>query len=154
MNCVSCGAPLLNGAKFCTRCGTRQSQTIEQKPVLSVKKEDNSSQNSSGANNEMGIVKNKIYWNIQKGEIARHINEAEFVKYDSALGIIINDGTTAYIKSNGRLLVELKGGSYDFIPQNELNNILQTRVGGAPSWFKRSCRFISNLGATEAFAYL
>ena len=47
MNCVSCGAPLLNGAKFCTRCGTRQSQTIEQKPVLSVKKEDNSSQNSS-----------------------------------------------------------------------------------------------------------
>ena len=145
MNCVSCGAPLLNGAKFCTRCGTRQSQTIEQKPVLSVKKEDNSSQNSSGANNEMGIVKNKIYWNIQKGEIARHINEAEFVKYDSALGIIINDGTTAYIKSNGRLLVELKGGSYDFIPQNELNNILQTRVGGAPSWFKRSCRFISNL---------
>ena len=142
MNCISCGAPLMPGAKFCTRCGTKQNVASVLSSGTSTPKTDSTSNEQNAA---FGQVKQKIYWNIQQGEIARHINEAEFTKYDTALGVIVNEGTTAYIKSNGVLLKELRGGTYDFIPSSELNQVLQTRIGGAPSWFKRSCRFISNL---------
>ena len=142
MNCISCGAPLMPGAKFCTRCGTKQSVSSASAQVSTAPK---ASQDEPAPNAPFAQVKQKIYWNIQQGEIARQIKEAEFTKYDTALGVIVNDGTTAYIKANGVLLKELRGGTYDFIPSSELNQVLQTRVGGAPSWFKRSCRFVSNL---------
>lgn len=140
MNCISCGAPLRPGAKFCTKCGAKQSV-------------EDHSQTSSGAINmstttqpaSMTMVKQKIFWNIVRGEIVHRFNESELVNYDSAQGLIVNDGTTAYIRSNGQLVAELHGGSYDFINPAELNQLLQTRVGGVASWFKRSCRFISNL---------
>lgn len=142
MNCVSCGAPLMEGAKFCTRCGSKQNVASTVAPLHTSSE---SSKVESSQNAPFGQVKQKIYWNIQQGEIARQITEAEFTKYDTAIGVIINDGTTAYIKANGILLKELRGGAYDFISPAELNQVLQTRVGGAPAWFKRSCRFISNL---------
>ena len=142
MNCNSCGAPLMPGAKFCTRCGAKQ---IVSSVSTQVNAESKAVQEESGQNMPLAQIKQKIYWNIQQGEVARQIKEAEFTKYDTALGVIVNDGTTAYIKANGVLLKELRGGTYDFMSSSELNQILQTRVGGAPSWFKRSCRFVSNL---------
>lgn len=142
MNCISCGAPLMPGAKFCTRCGAKQNVSSVS---TQVNAESKAVQEESGQNMPFAQIKQKIYWNIQQGEVARQIKEAEFTKYDTALGVIVNDGTTAYIKANGVLLKELRGGTYDFMSSSELNQILQTRVGGAPSWFKRSCRFVSNL---------
>ena len=142
MNCISCGAPLMPGAKFCTRCGAKQNVSSVS---TQVNAESKAVQEESGQNMPFAQIKQKIYWNIQQGEVARQIKEAEFTKYDTALGVIVNDGTTAYIKANGVLLKELRGGTYDFMSSSELNQVLQTRVGGAPSWFKRSCRFVSNL---------
>ena len=142
MNCISCGAPLMPGAKFCTRCGAKQNVSSVS---TQVNAESKAVQEESGQNMPFAQIKQKIYWNIQQGEVARQIKEAEFTNYDTALGVIVNDGTTAYIKANGVLLKELRGGTYDFMSSSELNQILQTRIGGAPSWFKRSCRFVSNL---------
>lgn len=140
MNCISCGASLRPGAKFCTRCGAKQAAVETHNDPVPVTKPAEENQPAS-----MTMVKQKIFWNILRGEIVHRFNESELINYDSAQGLIVNDGTTAYIKSNGKLLMELHGGSYDFINPAELDQILQTRVGGVASWFKRSCRFISNL---------
>ena len=92
------------------------------------------------------MIKQKIFWNIVRGEIVHRFNEVELLNYDSAQGLIVNDGTTAYIKSNGKLLMVLHGGNYDFINPVELERILQSRVDGKLiSKFKRGWRFITNL---------
>lgn len=62
-----------------------------------------------------------------------------------ALGIIINDGTTAYIKANGKLIAEIHGGAYDFIKPEELESLLNTRIGGLRSGIGNGFRFIANL---------
>lgn len=126
MNCISCSAPLKPGAKFCTRCGTKQHETAE----VSTKETPAESAGTAQEADNISMVKQKIFWNIQPGEVARRINEAEFIKYDSAQGIIVNDGTVAYIKSGGRLIAEIHGGNYDFVSTEELNKLLETRTSG------------------------
>ena len=92
------------------------------------------------------MIKQKIFWNIVRGEIVHRFNEVELLNYDSAQGLIVNDGTTAYIKSNGKLLMVLHGGNYDFINPVELERILQSHVDGKLiSKFKKGWRFITNL---------
>lgn len=123
MNCKNCGAPLKEGAKFCTRCGTAQEQV-----------------------DSFNVIKQRLYWNIQPGVVAQQIKEVDFMQYDTTQGVIINDGTTAYIKAGGKLLAEIKGGCYDFIPPEEINKILETRVTGVMPWLRNKVgRFISNL---------
>lgn len=129
-NCISCNSPLREGAKFCTSCGKPQTEIVEKKSVETE--------------NNLSIVKQKVVWNIQPGEIARSIKEEEFLQYESALGIIVNDGTTAYIKSNGQVIAEIHGGNYDFISTNELNQLLETRIGGASGFLKKGWKFIVN----------
>lgn len=124
--CKECSAPLKPNAKFCTSCGKK----VEEQPQI-VK--------------EMNIVKQRLFWNVQQGEIARRINEAEFIQYDSALGIIINEGTTAYIRSEGKQIAEIKGGAYNFIDPKELDKILESRTGGVVTGIKQGFKFLMNL---------
>lgn len=134
--CSACGAELLPEAKFCTSCGTpRPAATPAPAPAESAA--------SEGGNIEM--VKQKIFWNISRGEVACHINEAEFVNYDKAQGLIINDGTTAYIKANGRIIAELHGGIYNFVDAAELNRILESRHGGISGLLSGMGRFFVNM---------
>ncbi len=128
--CSKCNAPLLSDAKFCTSCGT---------PIEAVTAEAPTQQEG-----ELSIVKQKIFWNIRKGEVACHINEAEFTRYDNAQSLIVNDGTTAYIKSNGRVLAQIHGGTYDFVDPEELQSILNKREGGLASLLSAGGRFFIN----------
>ena len=138
--CSACGATLLPNAKFCTSCGTpRPANSTEPAGTSS----EPASTSSEGGNIE--VVKQKIFWNICRGEVACHINEAEFVNYDKAQGLIINDGTTAYIKANGQLIATLNGGIYNFINTAELNRILESRHGGISSMLSGVGRFFANL---------
>ena len=89
-------------------------------------------------------MKQKIFWNIQKGEVACRVNESEFVSYDSAQGLIVNDGTTAYIKANGKVLAEIHGGIYDFVDPDEQERILESRRGGAAGALAGGGRFLIN----------
>ncbi len=133
MNCVSCGAPLMHeGSKFCTQCGAKQ-------PVVTPAAKDNvqTSQPAGGPDGQnMAVIKKRMYWNIKPGEVAYRINEADFVKYDNTLGLIVNDGTVAYVRCGGRTLAEIHGGTYDFVDQREIDKLLETRYGGAASWLK------------------
>lgn len=130
--CKSCNAPLLPDAKFCTTCGT----PVPTPEPVAPQNED------SG---EISMVKQKIFLNISKGEVAYHINEAEFAQYDKAQGLIVNDGTTAYVKSNGKVLAEIHGGVYNFIDPRELNKILESRQGGLANLLTAGGRFIFNM---------
>ena len=89
--CPKCNAPMLPDARFCTTCGA----AVE--PAAAQASQAPDGQAAGGG--ELATVKQKIFWNIQKGEVACRVNESEFIRYDSAQGLIVNDGTTAYILS-------------------------------------------------------
>lgn len=133
--CVKCGARLLPGAKFCTTCGAPAAAAPESAPAPEAQ---------AAEGGELAAVKQKIFWNIQKGEVACRVNESEFVSYDSAQGLIVNDGTTAYIKANGKVLAEIHGGIYDFVDPDELERILESRRGGAAGALAGGGRFLIN----------
>ncbi len=156
MKCSKCNSEIKDGAKFCTSCGaaveTRKNAAVcpscSAEVRLDAKFCTTCGKPMAPANDsakEFEVVKQRIFWNIQQGEIARKINESEFINYDSALGIIINDGTTAYVRCDGKQIAEIHGGSYDFIDPAKLKEILETRVGGVAGELRGGFRFLSNL---------
>lgn len=134
-NCQNCNAILKPGSKFCISCGTpvknQVTSVADANPPSNVK--------------PLSVIKDRIFWNVQKGEVAHRFNEAEIMQYDSAKGIIINEGTTAYIRSNGVHLAEIKGGAYDFVEPQKLDETLNQRQGGVASGLRAGFRFLSNL---------
>ncbi len=130
--CRNCQAPLLPGAAFCTSCGT---------PVATESPQPAPTPEKGG---ELASVKQRIFWNVQRGEVACRVNEAEFVRYDSAQGLIVNDGTTAFIRANGETIAELHGGIYDFIAPEELEKLLKSRHGGVVGMLTGTARFLVN----------
>ena len=105
--CPQCGATLKEGAKFCTKCGCK----VGNAAAPTVSQEEKKPQVAE----DMGTAKSRIYWNIQPGQIARVITEQEFDSYNKVQGIIISEGTTAYIRANGHTIASISGGTYDFI---------------------------------------
>lgn len=134
-NCHNCGAVLKPGSKFCVACGTPVKNQVapvtEANPTSNVK--------------PLSVIKDRIFWNVQKEEVAHRFNEAEMMQYDSAKGIIINEGTTAYIRANGVHVAEIKGGAYDFVEPQKLDETLNQRQGGIASGLRAGFRFLSNL---------
>lgn len=139
--CTSCGKPLKPEAVFCVYCGAKQGG-------VSVAKSEAPDHTASSDKEAVSLVKQKIVWNIQPGEVARSIKEEEFLRYDSALGIIVNDGTTAYIRTNGETIAKVSGGNYNFLSQREIDRILETRVG--ENIFTRASRGVREIGRTIA----
>jgi hypothetical protein len=93
----------------------------------------------------MGTAKGRIYWNIQPGQIARVITEQEFDSYSKVQGIIISEGTTAYIRANGHTIASISGGTYDFIadagqPAAELKESVRQGWSVLTSLFKSRSR--------------
>lgn len=104
-SCPQCHAALKPGAKFCTKCGTRITGAA-----------------ANGKHNlpaDMESATERIYWNIQPGQVARLISEAEFESYNEIKGVIISEGTTAYIRANGRTIASISGGTYDFVASDK-----------------------------------
>lgn len=110
--CVSCGAELKPGAKFCTKCGARQAPVTEVPASNDLKANSNVAPQTSQDMNSAG---GRIYWNVQPGQVARIIREDEFESYSDVKGVIVPEGTTAYIRANGRIIASISGGAYDFV---------------------------------------
>ena len=94
--CPKCGAELKPGAKFCVKCGTKI-EAASQAPA--------NNQAPANPNQTMTTVKKRIFWNVQPGELARRVNEAEFEQYDNATGIIVS-GDHTYTDDVGRGFLE------------------------------------------------
>lgn len=116
-NCPKCNAPLKPGAKFCTKCGTRVApQAVspdETKSDVPASEADRSKvrQNLPG---DIMTATQRIYWNILPGQVARVISENELENYGSVRGIIVPEGTTAFIRAGGATIATISGGTYDF----------------------------------------
>lgn len=110
MNCTKCGAPLKPNAKFCVKCGTKISgNTAEQT------QSQNQSQQSD--TDDLIVTNQRIHWNITPGQVARVITEKEMSAYQNIAGIIVAEGTTAFIRANGATIATISGGSYDIQPR-------------------------------------
>ena len=135
--CLQCGATLKEGAKFCTKCGCK----VGNAAAPTVSQEEKKPQVAE----DMGTAKGRIYWNIQPGQIARVITEQEFDSYNKVQGIIISEGTTAYIRANGHTIASISGGTYDFIanagqPAAELKESVRQGWSVLTSLFKSRSR--------------
>lgn len=152
MKCIKCQAELREGAKFCTVCGTRQ-VSLEAKetscgmPQHAGNKsvEEAVSQAAPQPNASVQQTNNYLFWHVQPGEIARIINETEFVNYASARGIIINQGTVALVYAQGKLITTIHGGKYDFTPSEKVDSALNRHFGGVPGVFRGVKRFLARL---------
>ncbi|MFI3306392.1 MAG: zinc-ribbon domain-containing protein [Rikenellaceae bacterium] len=140
-SCSKCKAPLKSGAKFCTSCGTPTGATPS-----SAQATGNTQATGEGeSKTTMNMVKQKIVWNVSPGEVARSLKESEFVEYDKAMGLIVDEGTTAIVRANGKKLAEIQGGVYDFVDPKELERVLNSRMGVLPNFVKGMWRFAVNL---------
>lgn len=118
-DCPQCGASLKPGAKFCTKCGCKLGVT-----QISNKETENKA-SIPQVPSDMNTAKGRIYWNVQPGQVARVISENEFESYNKIQGIIVPEGTTAYIRANGRTIASIGGGAYDFVDTGSSENILR-----------------------------
>ena len=117
--CPHCGSVLKPGAKFCTKCGQKLEKKEEPQPVpeqnspkVEVEQVQEKERNTFAA--DIATAGGRIYWNIQPGQVARVIDEAEFATYNKIRGVIVAEGTTAYIRANGQTVASISGGTYDF----------------------------------------
>lgn len=143
--CISCGAELKPGAKFCTKCGTRQEAAPQQQPQQPAEAPLKRSENQMA---DMNDVNGRIYWNVQPGQVARVIREDEFETYSKVKGVIVPEGTTAYIRSNGKIIASISGGAYDFVSGSSSMNSQQLGGGGSAEnggVLRRGWQFLCNL---------
>ena len=80
---------------------------------------------------ECVVVRNRVTWGVQPGQIARRITERELDTITGIKGFIISEGTSAMIFVNGELVDIFKSGAYT-IPQkndqflkNEFNRLYE-----------------------------
>jgi hypothetical protein len=138
--CRKCKAPLKANAKFCEVCGEKVNSNEIQPPSSAIQNPIDSSSSDS-----ISLIKGRICWSIPPGEMARRFNESDLINLDTATGIIINEGTTAIIKSEGKFLFELRGGTYDFIEEKALKERLNQRQGGLAGGLREGFQFLANL---------
>ena len=115
MECPKCRKFVEDTWKMCPYCRTQLS------PVQKSEEEQN---------NPLQVYKNKAIWRIVPGEVARHIRESELDNFDQITGIIIEEGVSAFIYVDGTRVVELGSGAYEFTSKEEIDKILNERVGG------------------------
>lgn len=76
-------------------------------------------------NAALEIIKNKANWQIAVGELARHVSEADFANMSNLTGITIADGVSAIIYVNDEEVAQLSGGTYNFLSNKEINDIIK-----------------------------
>ena len=115
-NCPKCNAPLKPGAKFCTKCGTRIENPTAAPEATKAQASAGEPQKVRQQNLPADIqtATQRIYGNILQGQVARVITESELESYGSIRGIIVPEGTTAFVRAGGATIASISGGTYDF----------------------------------------
>lgn len=122
MNCPKCNKPLKEGAKFCVYCGERvapaapaaenvPSEPASSAPAATEAEAAAATPHAADLGQDAG---RHIYWEVQPGQVARVIHDRDLGNFKDVRGVVISEGTTAYIRANGRTFCAMEGGSYEF----------------------------------------
>lgn len=130
--CPNCNKTFDDDKVFCTNCGNELVSTNENNAAPNLAE-------------EISVIKNKVIWNVPRGEIAYRISEKEMNSLQNVAGIVVDEGITAHIYVDGKLAAELHGGSYDFISKEELEKKLNARYGGAVGNLSSIGKWLSQL---------
>lgn len=128
--------------KYCPNCKKSYGETEKNFCTLCGKKLENVANQEVFAK-EISVIKNKIVWNIPVGEIAYRISEKEMDTLLNAVGIVVDEGVTAYIYIDGRMAAEIHGGTYDFVSNEELQRKLRARFDGMADKLKNVWKVIT-----------
>lgn len=116
--CTKCGNELKEGAKFCVYCGEKLAPAPQpeiETPAPTVEAvEEVVDEKLDIQEGDLQSVNRRVYWDIQAGQIARVVKSSDFAKFKNIKGIVISEGTTAYVRVNGKTVMSLEGGIYDF----------------------------------------
>lgn len=75
----------------------------------------------------VSLVSGRAIWDIQKGQIARLITEAEFANADGLKGVIVQEGCTAMVFIDGQMMSLMQAGCYTFPAKTEAEMQLEQR---------------------------
>lgn len=144
--CPRCNAPVKPGQKFCTKCGEKlidtaaPQQTQQATQAATPAQADNAHARQQGAPDVVQTSSQHIYWTIQQGQIARVITPQELAAYQNAKGVIVSEGTTAYVRVDGETVAKLSGGVYEFktaLVKTKDGNALQKAWGFVEQLFEK-----------------
>ena len=112
--CTKCGNELKEGAKFCVYCGEKLAPAPQPAVETPAPVEEVADEKLDIQEGDLQSVNRRVYWDIQAGQIARVVKSSDFAKFKNIKGIVISEGTTAYVRVNGKTVMSLEGGIYDF----------------------------------------
>ncbi len=153
MRCPKCNTELKPGFRFCPKCRCR---VDEQQSTPSVSLQTNSyGTTNSSADNPNPVkgetVKNKAIWTLSPCEIVRHITEKELAEMDAVSGVLIEQGVTAIIYTDGKLVERMDGGVYNFINNGDIDFLTKgiQQSYADSSFMKRLWKGICNLFSSK-----
>lgn len=123
IKCPVCGYDgLLPTFKRCPKCGRNLQANSNENEFQAKNTNTNTYKNTKmsifGNKNEMAddlkLVKNTVFWNLNPGEVARRINVSEFDKISNARGVYIQEGVLAVLMIDGNIVAKLTSGVYYF----------------------------------------
>jgi Zn finger protein HypA/HybF involved in hydrogenase expression len=91
-----------------------EQEALQESVVAQREAERANDRRSMEAVDGIDVVRGRAIWNIQPGEIARRISEAELEEVEKLKGIIVQEGCSALIYANGELVSTLSSGAYLF----------------------------------------
>lgn len=137
--CPRCNTPVKPGQKFCTKCGERlvEAKPEQNQPSQPAENTEEAHGRQQGSADIVQTSSQNIYWTIQQGQIARVVTPQELAAYKDAKGVIVSEGTTAYVRVDGKTVATLSGGVYEF-----KQAFVKTQDGNA---MQKAWEFMSNL---------
>ncbi len=130
--------------KFCVKCGAKVSHA----EPMAFDAQPRSFQAFTPPHNDVNVpgktpvknievTKNHAQWVVEPGVIAKRVSPSDFLNLDNVKGIVIQNGVTACIYIDGSLVARLNGGKYDFISQQEIDELLDSKATpGLWGWIK------------------
>lgn len=135
MRCPKCNFPVLPKFDKCPKCGTPLKQEsaaptadfdfdAPAKPKVVNKPSNDFDFDAPLEKKQMpkvekpvdglSIISGKVVWSLGVGQIARRITEREMADCGAVKGVVVQDGVTAAVFSDGKLVETFDGGIYRF----------------------------------------
>lgn len=130
MRCPKCNYPVLPKFDKCPKCGNPLKDNAPVAPAAKSDFDAPAAKPDSAAfdfdapavekprveapADGVSVISGKAVWSLGAGEIARRVTEREMAGLGAVKGVVVQDGVTAAVFSDGKLVQTLDGGIYRF----------------------------------------